>query len=192
MPVKESKDRLITRVAENVARDAEIRHQRFEEAVKKASPESVAEAQQKQLDKFTDTGVLDIFKGIAQGLSETFPDTELRMSRPTGNPADEMVVALNYLFERQSDTEIVYHQIYGYITGQSSQATLHIAAGVIHPVEEERTDLSLKGSGEITGGVADSVIPYITDAVGVAIKAPQDTRVPLSEPRQFQLIPYKA
>lgn len=181
-----------TDAAERVKNRAKSVSEQLRIDVAEASPERVAKSQQELLDKISDSGILDVFKGIAQGLSETFPDIELRMSCPTGNLSDEMVVALNYRFEALSGQEVVFHQIYGYLTdGQSSRSTLHIAIGAIPSLGGKHEEFSSNGIGFVDQVLTDTYISATTEAVGNAISQPQATQVPLSEPRQFQLIPYQ-
>lgn len=192
MPETEVKERARIKVTEGVKSELARRSELLERTVRETSPERVSASQQELLDKYEESGVLDIFRGAAQALSETFPDTELRISRPTGNPTDEMVIALNYLFEQraEADNETVFHQIYGYLTdGHTSNAVLHIATGAIPSVGESHSDLSLRLSGDMNNILTTGALMDINNAIVNAVRTPSATQVPLSEPRQFQLIP---
>ncbi len=98
---------LATAQAEEARRKDAIRRM-----VEELSPESIVERQRGSLDRMSNAGVVAMFVGVAQGLEETYPDVEVRMSQPTGDPEDVMAIGVFFDFSTVGDEKITYRQVY--------------------------------------------------------------------------------
>lgn len=165
--------------------------------VNEASPEAIAERQQDSLDRLQDVGALDMFAGIAQGLEEFYPDVELRMDRPTGDPQDLMVIGIFFDFQDDGDgSGITYRQVY------AAERDASGSSFVIRKGERRKDGSDIMGEPDRRTGHPEQMIfeysykdkrqllaDYVAAVVVGAINSsPQ--RVSLDVQRPFTLVPH--